>query len=301
MKEIVDVFGFGHCCIDYLAILDPFPEKGMKGEVVESLLITGGPVPIALSTAAAFGCSTRFFGKVGNDDDGHQIIQELREDGIDVSAMILDRNGNTARAYIWIDRSDGSRTIALDYRKTNWISAEDVDPELIEECRLFLCDNRSAEATLKALKYAKDAGAITMIDAGSVRPRFSEMLNMVDYTIVSQDLRNSLLKDIDASETAEMLVKMGTGTAVVTCGSKGSVYCDGSETVHIPGFNVDVVDTTGAGDVFHGAFIYGLLENWDLSKTVRFANAAASLSCRKLSGRMGIPSLHEIEELIDDA
>ncbi|NQU06097.1 MAG: hypothetical protein HQ568_08395 [Calditrichaeota bacterium] len=301
MKETVDVFGFGHCCIDYLTILDPFPDKGMKGDVIESLVIAGGPVPIALSTAAALGCRARFFGKVGNDADGTQFISELKEDGVDVSEIIIDRDCVTARAYIWIDRNDGSRTIALDYRKTNWITAVEVNPKLIQGCRLFLCDNRSAEATLKALQYAKEAGAITMIDAGSVRPRFDEMLKLVDYTIVSQDLGDTLSKGFDARETAEMLVTMGSGTAVVTCGAEGSVYCDGSETRHIPGFTVDIVDTTGAGDVFHGAFVYGLLENWDLSRIVRFANAAAALSCRKLSGRMGIPSLDEIERLIKNA
>jgi len=298
MRETVDVFGFGHCCIDYLTILDPFPDKGMKGDVVEALVIAGGPVPIALSTAAAFGCRTRFFGKVGNDDDGNQIAKELHKDGVDVSEIIIDRDCVTARAYIWIDRNDGSRTIALDYRKTNWIKAQEVDPDLIEGCKLFLCDNRSAVATLKALQFAKEAGAITMIDAGSVRPRFDEMLKLVDYAIVSKDLGDTLSKGIGARETAEMLVSMGSGTAVVTCGAGGSVYCDGSETMHIPGFTIDIVDTTGAGDVFHGAFAYGLLENWNLSRVVRFANAAAALSCRKLSGRMGIPSLDEIERLI---
>jgi ribokinase len=298
MKEMVDVLGFGHCCIDHLAVLDPFPEKGMKGDVAESLVIAGGPVPIALSTAARFRCSAQYFGKVGDDADGDQIRRELHEDGVDVSRMIIDSNCKTARAYIWIDKNDGSRSIALDYRKTNWLSEKDVDLELIEGCKLFLCDNRSAEATLKALHYAKEAGVITMIDAGSVRPGFREMLKLVDYTIVSQDLKNTLLKGIDARELAEMLVRMGTGTAVVTCGAEGSVYCNGAETRHIPGFLLDAVDTTGAGDIFHGAFIYGLLENWELTRIVRFSNAAAALSCRRLSGRLGIPKLHEVEELV---
>lgn len=297
MIKPVDVFGFGHCCIDYLAVLDPFPEKGMKGDVAESLVIAGGPVPIALSTAARFGCSTQFFGKVGNDADGKQICRELQEDGVDISRMIIDSNCKTARAYIWIDRNDGSRSVALDYCEANQLSKEDVDTELTACCKIFLCDNRSADATLKALKHAKAAGLITMIDAGSVRPQFNDMLKLVDYTIVSQDLGETLLTGNNAYKTAERLVEMGTGTAVVTCGAEGSIYCNGAETAHISGFPIDAVDTTGAGDIFHGAFIYGLLKDWELSRIVRFSNGAAALSCRRLSGRLGIPQLYEVERL----
>ena len=293
-----DVFGFGHCCIDYLALLDPFPEKGKKGDVVESRVIGGGPVPTALLTVVKFGLTAAFCGKVGDDRDGRQVIEELRAGGVDVSPMIIDKTAATARAFIWIDACDGSRSVALDKTGLTWATAEELDENPISGCRLFFCDGRAVEACLKGLKLARESGVRTILDTGAVRPRFVEILRLTDYAVVSSDLADTLSPGDRPEELAKLLVRMGANTAVVTAGEEGAFWFDGSIGGHVRGFSVDAVDTTGAGDVFHGGFIYALLQGSDLIEAISFANAAAALSCRRLSGRLGIPELAEVEALL---
>lgn len=279
-------------------MLDPYPDKGKKGEVVESLIIGGGPVPTALLTVVKFGFTARFCGKVGDDQDGRFVCEGLKEGGVDVSPMLIDKDTTTARAHIWIDARDGSRTVALDRSKLTWHTAAQLNPELPRLCRVFLCDGRASEATLKGIKLAKEAGVVTVLDTGSVRARLLEMLELVDFAVVSADLADTLSPGAPPDEIAQKLVHMGAGAAVVTCGKSGAVYFDGTICRTVPGFEVDVVDTTGAGDVFHGALVFCLLNSWDLARSVSFANAAAALSCRKLSGKAGIPRLDEVETLL---
>ena len=288
----VDVFGFGHCCIDYLCILDPYPFKGKKGDVVESLIIGGGPVPTALQAIVQFGGTACFCGKAGADRDGYQITDELRDRGIDVSPMIIDPDVRTARAYIWIDKRDGSRTVALDLTRYSWLNADLLDDRLPQQCRVFLTDGRAAEATLKGLRLAREANVTTVLDVGTRRQRLDEMLPLVDYAVISQDLVDVFSKR-NALELAHHFIESGVKIAIVTVGKEGAVWCDGISEGHVPGFKVKAIDTTGAGDVLHGAFIHGLLHGWSLERTIRFANATAALSCRKLSGSRGIPTLEE--------
>ena len=298
----VDVFGFGHCCVDYLSVLDPYPSKGKKGDVVESLVVGGGPVPTALATLSQFGATTRFCGKVGSGHEGDLIISGLHERGVDTSWMITDPDGVTARAFIWIDPKDGSRTIALDVSRYQWMTPDQLDDRLPKCCKVFLTDGRATDATLKGLKIARQAGVTTVLDAGSTRPRLNEMLPLIDYAVVSQDLADGFAPGASPEQLSHRLIEAGTGTAVVTMGEKGTIWFDGTNGGRIPSSPISqIVDTTGAGDIFHGAFIYGLLRDWNLDRSIRFAGVAAALSCRKLSGLMSIPTLEEVEALTGDS
>lgn len=295
----VDLFGFGHCCADYLALLRPFPEKGKKGDVIESLLVGGGPVPTACQTVAKFGRSALFVGKVGADSDGEVVKRGLREEGVDASFMLTDPKVNTARAYIWIDPDDGSRTVALDVSRFSFPAEDELDERLVISARVFMVDGRAVEATLKGLRIAREAGVITVLDAGAERPRFREMLELVDYAIVSADLADTFAPGVEAEKLADLLVKSGARNAIVTVGERGAFYRGYEGSGFVPGVrSPQVVDTTGAGDVFHGAFIYGLLEGWEIERRLHFAATAAALSTRKLSGRFGIPTREETLQLV---
>jgi len=306
-----DVFGLGHCCIDHLSILEPYPEKGKKGVVVESCLTGGGPVPTALRLVTRFGGTATFCGKVGDDDAGRQIISELRDDNIDTRQLVVDPQTTTARADIWIDPADGRRTIALKIPANPWISADQIDVELVTNCRIFFTDGREREASIKGLRSAREAGITTVFDTGSSRPGLYDMLPLIDYAIVSQDLfehieseEMSLRKGSDmqvdrSRKLADHLIKAGAKAVIVTLGERGALWHDGTQIRILVGFPVKAIDTTGAGDVFHGAFIHGLLQNWEVSSIIEFANAAAAASCRRLSGSGGIPTLEEVGVLIE--
>jgi len=304
----VDLFGFGHCCADYLMVLDPYPAKGCKGDVVESLVIGGGPVPTACAAAVKFGLSARFAGKVGADADGEVVIRGLREAGVDDTYMLIEPAVKTARACIWIDPKDhGARTVALDLIRFQQPSADELDDRLPALCRALLVDGRASEACLKALNLARKKDVITILDTGAVRPCFKEMLQLTDFAIVSYELALAYLPGGSPLEVAEKLISDGAEYAVVTFGESGAYWMSKNSAGFAPGFPQPlVVDTTGAGDIFHGAFIYKLLENSqnvhtlsseNMNGIIRFANAAAALSTRKLSGRLSIPDLKEALDL----
>lgn len=295
----VDVFGMGHCCLDYLYELDPYPEKGKKGEVVNSKTVGGGPVPTALLTLQKFGCSTRFFGRVGDDADGKLVLSNLVNGGVDITPTIVDPNSKTPRAIIWIDTRNGDRTVALDKTGHKWVDASDFTSEWLENCSVFLSDGRATEANIEALRIAKEKDIPTVLDIGNMRKRLDEMLFLTDYAIVSSDLSSSFSGVSSPHDLAKTLLSKGVKTAIVTVGAEGAVITTGEKNFQVPGYPVDVVDTTGAGDVFHGAFIYGILNNFDLINSVRFANVSAALSCRHLSGMGGIPTLKQVKNILN--
>jgi len=296
-----DLFGFGHCCADYLSLLKPYPAKGKKGDVVESLTIGGGPVPTACQMVASLGKRVSFCGKVGNDTDGALVLDGLRESNVDSTRMIIDPAVKTARASIWIDPEDGARTVALDTFRFQFPNEVEFDRDWVKECRFFLVDGRAAEATVAALKEARRLGVPTMLDAGAVRPSMSLMIPLLDYTVVSSDFADTYAPGASAPELANLLLGAGTGLAVVTVGERVAYWQSGNEGGFVEGFSVtDVIDTTGAGDIFHGGLIYGILEGWDIRRSIRFANAAAALSTRRLSGRLSIPERREIDAMLKE-
>jgi len=198
-----------------------------------------------------------------------------------------------------IDPADGSRTVALDVSNYRFPSEREFNERLAASCAIFLVDGRAADATIRGLKVAQTSGAVTVLDAGAVRPRMREMLALIDYAIVSSDFADTFAPGAPPDRLAAALVKAGAGVGVVTAGEKGA-YFDGKEGAgFIPAVQIGrIVDSTGAGDVFHGGFIFGLLEGWVIERRIRFAGAAAALSTQKLSGRFGIPSLKEVDDLL---
>lgn len=297
---MIDLIGFGHCCADYLSVLKPFPDKGKKGDVIQSLTIGGGPVPTACQTVSLFGKSARFIGKVGDDEDGKLVIEGLQRCSVDSSYMLIDSSVRTARASIWIDAEDGSRTVALDVSNFQFPRASEVNVEWLSECRMLLIDGRAGDATLLMLHEAKRRGILTMLDAGAVRQRLDEMLPFIDYAVVSSDFADTYSPGASKELLAGKLIQAGVGTAVITAGEKGAYWQHKTDSGFVEGYRISpVIDTTGAGDVFHGGLIFGILEGWNFQQSLRFANAAAALSTRRLSGRGGIPELTEVMNLID--
>ncbi len=281
--------------------------------VIESCITSGGPVPTALRVVTRFGGTAMFCGKVGDDEEGRQIIRELDDDKVDTRQIVVDKQATTSHADIWIDPTDGSRTIALNTPENPWITAEQFTADSIRDCRVFFTDGRAIEASMLGLKTARKAGISTVFDAGSSRPGLYEMLPLIDYAIVSQDLGEHLdlgklsLANHNISNSAiplalaNHLINSGAKTVIVTLGERGALWHDGNNKYVYPTFPIDAFDTTGAGDVFHGAFIHGLLQNWEVSRIITFANAAAALSCRRLSGSGGIPTLGEVEKLLQNS
>lgn len=315
-KVEFDCVGFGMNAVDYLSILDPYPDLDEKVEVVESSVQGGGPVPTAMVTLAKLGSKAAYIGKIGKDPEGGFVKTELEKQGVNTDYVIIDKQIKTSRAFIWVDKNSGKRTVALDKTKSNHTNISEFKFLNSISTSFLHIDAREPQVSIFLSKWAKRLGAKVSLDLGSFRTGVESVFPFVDYLIVSKRFACGFTSLSDPFLACEELMKKGFETVVVTigedgciCGSPRGFTTSGStknsntggkegEVFHVSSFPVKVVDTTGAGDVFHGAFIYGLLEKWDLKKIARFACATAAMKCRKLGGRAGIPNLAEVTGFI---
>jgi len=227
--------------------------------------------------------------------------------------LIIDKESKTARAFIWVDKKTGKRTVALDKTKLNDTKISELKFLNSVSTGFLHIDAREREVSIFLAKWAMKLGAKVSLDVGSLRSGVESVFSFVDHLIVSKRFACGITKLSDPFSACKELMKIrrnhgkGFETVVVTigedgciCGSPRRFSMSGNEDriFHSPGFSAKVVDTTGAGDVFHGAFIYGLLKRWNLKKTANFANACAAMKCRKLGGRAGIPNVDEVAVFI---
>jgi sulfofructose kinase len=312
-----DCVGFGMNAVDYLSILDPYPGLDEKVEVIESSRQGGGPVPTAMVTLARLGLKVAYIGKIGDDTEGGFVKAELGKEGVNTDYVIMDKKSKTAKAFIWVDKNTGKRTVALDKTRSNHIEISELKFIDSITTKFLHIDARKPEVDIFLSKWAKKLRAKVSLDVGSLRPDVESVFSFVNHLIVSKRLACGFTRLSDPFLACKELLKKGFEIVVVTigedgciCGSPPGFTTSGSpqgfttsgkedKIFHSPGFPVKVVDTTGAGDVFHGAFIYGLLEKWDLKKTARFACATAAMKCRKLGGRAGLPNLAEAIDFIE--
>ena len=285
----------GLCALDFLNVLPHYPASNEKTNVVESRIQGGGPVPTAVFALAAYGWNTAFVGGVGDDWGGEMIIQGLQEGGVDVSRVIRNPDSRTAHAFIWVDTRNGDRAVALDRTQLRDLTADDVPLEWIKDSRILLCDGRETEANIAALEAARSSGTVTVFDASSRRERMDEILALIDYPVVSKDFLPEVFGISDPIQGLDRLLEYGGKAAVVTVGEDGCWWkTSGGDMGKESGYVVQVVDTTGAGDLFHGGFIHGLLSGWTPDRCCRFGCAAAAMKCRTLGGQPGVVEAEEV-------
>ena len=288
------VLGVGQCCMDYFALSDGFPRENTKQEAIELAIEGGGQVATALVSLARLGVGARMVGIVSDDRDGTEIIERFKKEGVSTEFIVVRGGGISQRSFIIVNRQTGTRTILWQKPTVGVLTEEDIKEDAFSGVDFLLVDGYMKEATLKALSIARRLGIPTMIDADRMYPDMEELLPLIDYIVGSEDFS----RHIDA-EPIMALEKLSANyrharTITITLGTRGSITLYEGRLIEQPAFVVeDVVDTTGAGDVFHGGYIYGLLSGWEIEDTLRFASAFAALKCRSLSGRRGIPTLEE--------
>ncbi|HEX9912867.1 MAG TPA: PfkB family carbohydrate kinase [candidate division Zixibacteria bacterium] len=293
-----DCLGFGICALDYLSILDPYPGLDEKVDIVASAVQGGGPVPTAMAALSKLGAKAAFVGKIGDDYEGKLICSELEKIKVNPDYLIVDKKVKSLKAFIWVDKNSGKRTVALDRTKMSPIKPEELSFLKEVSFKYLHLDGRDIEANIFLAKKARKDGSEVILDLGSLRENIESLFPYVDYLVVSKKFAYDYTKLKDLSQACLRLKKIGFKCIVITLSEKGCLWTDSYKINYFPGFRIDTVDTTGAGDVFHGAFIFGLSRKWKMEKIIEFASACAALKCRKLGGREGIPSLKEVENFL---
>ncbi len=294
------VVGIGQCAWDVLAIIDRFPQADTKKEVLLWEEQGGGPVATALAALSRLGITCRFYGVIGNDREGAAIRQSLIDEGVDVSGLVKRPNALSQTAFIAIDKSLGTRTIFWKRPSGDPLRMEELPPDFLSNAEFLLLDGLMKDVSLFAALEARKTGVAVMLDAGRVRDGMLELSRMSDYVVGSEEFARELGWKDDPASFAQEVRRLGFGITTITLGTRGSVTFAGDDIISCPAFSVETKDTTGAGDVFHGGYLYGLLQKWPLEDTIRFASAVAAMKCRKVGGRAGIPRLSEVRQFLEE-
>ncbi len=297
-KREIEVIGLGQCSVDYLGIVSQYPPVDTKIEALEWTTQGGGPVATALVTLARLGVKTAFIGKVGDDELGKSIRLGLTSEGVNVDGLRTDRGRTSQTAFIAVEKDTGRRTIFWTRGTIRPVSPDAIPLALVRQSRVLHLDGLMTEAALEAARIARDGGVTVVFDAGHVRPGTEDLLRHASHVIASEEFAREYGGKRDPVRIAGDIKRLGPDAVTITLGNRGCVTVSARDRVSTPAFRVPVVDTTGAGDVFHGAYIYGLLQGWTLVKSVLFATAAAGIKCRALGGRSGLPCLDEIHRLV---
>lgn len=294
------VVGIGQSAWDILAKVDMFPQADTKKEVLFWEEQGGGPVATALATLSRLGVPCRFHGVIGDDREGESIRQSLREEGVYVSGLVTRSRASSQTAFIVIEKSAATRTIFWKRPSGEPLSPEELPRDFLKGADFLLLDGLMKDVSLFAARQAKEACIPVVLDAGRMREGILELARLSDFVVGSEEFARELSWRDDAAQFQQKIKKHGFGITTITLGARGSVTYADDRIIIIPAFPIEAVDTTGAGDVFHGGYIYGLLRKWSLESTIRFASAVAAMKCRKVGGRAGIPRPAEVQRFLEE-
>jgi len=299
MKEL-DAIGIGLAAKDHLVVTDKYPECDTKTKMVDYAVFGGGPIATAMVALSRWGLKTAVLSAVGDDEAGRFITRSLADEGVDTSRVEMSDRLSSPQPFIVIERTTGRRTIFEWPQGTGFLDWDESFVPLIAKSRFLLVDCRNVEVEMRAAEIIHGAGGEVMLDCGHPREGFFELVKHVDYLVLSHSfLRSYWPGGIDPSGALEEMAGWGPKVCGFTLGEKGSIVSCGGEVHRADGFEVGAVDSTGAGDIFHAGFLYGLIRGWSIERTSAFSNAAAALSCLAVGGRAGIPSLERVERMIE--
>jgi sulfofructose kinase len=322
----LDVVGLGYCSWDYLGILDEVPAFDAPTTSLDDFAISGGgPVSTALVALARLGARTGYLGAIGDDDAGLNLRRTFEEEGVDIRQLRV-RAGTRSPVCICVVQAQTGKRIILCYRGTSGeVDLEPPDRAYITAARVLHLDGHHMNAAITAAQWMHETGgtstvspqARVVLDANRPRPHLNELLPWVDVLITNSHFPTAYTGEPVLEQAASKLLSRrrrrllstatasrrrvggtGPGLVVSTLGERGCLCVTAEGQSYVPGFEVPVLDTTGAGDAFHGAFIYGLLQDWPLERTATFANAVAAMNCTALGGRAGLPRLSEVEQFL---
>jgi sugar/nucleoside kinase (ribokinase family) len=295
-----DVVGFGTNSVDQLCIVPEYPQIGSKTEILHYEKLAGGQVATAITFLSRMGLKTKYIGKVGGDDLGQFSLRSFGSESVDTSSIVTEKCIQNQNAIIVIDKKSGERTVLSSRNERLNFRSKELLEEHVCAGRILHLDGYDCAGSLKAAKWCRQQGIPVSIDLDKVVENCEELIKNVDFLIVSSNFPGDFTGIADPAISFTQLRNSFHAFLAVTLGAAGAMTWIGNQCVTFPGLKLNAVDTTGAGDIFHGGFIYGLLHNWSIEKIMRFANAAAGLSCQFLGAREGIRPLSEIlSQLLD--
>jgi len=291
-----DCIGMGFHCVDLLMRITEVPSfrEHRSTRVLNFDMQGGGPVSTGLVTMARLGAKVGYLGKVGDDYWGDFIIKEYRKYGVDISQLVVEKGKTSPCVVVLVEATTGERVFLVLPSNLPSLRLNRTHKKYIASSKLLFLAGWG-RSIVEAAKIAKSNGIPVFIDGLAT----GELKGLVDIAICSEEYAYAATHTRDPIEALKKLSMDGYKIVGVTLGSKGSVFEIDGKMFRQDAFKVKVIDTTGAGDVFHGAFGFGFLQGWDIEKTIEFASAVSALKCTKLGGRAGIPTFDETLDFLE--
>jgi sulfofructose kinase len=301
-KHQFDVIGLGVSVVDVVTRVDHFPAREEVQHASAAAVQGGGPVATAMVTLARLGARVAMLDAVGDDWRGDLIRDEFRREGVCTDYLKRVAGYTSSIASILVRQRDGARSIVYAPGTAPELSAADVPRDVITSARILHLNGRHWEACLQACQYAQASHVQVSFDGGAhrYRPELRQLVPLTDICIVARDFAEHYTQETDIRKAAERLLEEGPGLVVITDSTRGSwIYPQEGRPFHQPAYLLpQVVDTTGCGDSYHGAFLFGRLKGWDLEKTAALASAVAALNSQHLGGRSGLPTLEQVTSFL---
>jgi sulfofructose kinase len=295
----VDLVGVGLNATDTVIPLATYPARGSKVEYSTSTVLPGGQVATTVVACRHWGLRTRYIGKLGDDLAATLHREAFSHAGVETHIITVP-GGASAQSLILVD-AQGERTVFIrrDSDARLVLRPSDLDRDSIINARALHVDGYDTEAAILATTWARAANIPVIADLDELYPNVETLIANVDYLIVSRDFPSRLMAEPDLEQALrKMHRRYNCRLAAATLGQEGVLAFDGKQLHHTPAYSVPVIDTTGAGDIFHAGFIYALLADWPLDRQLEFACAAAALNCTAVGARGGIHSLDDIATLM---
>lgn len=298
-----DVVGVGANSVDHVLVLpDEIPSLSLSTKIrlrAQSVRC-GGQTATTLATCAALGLKTKYVGVIGGDEDGRRVRDALIRRAVNVTHLV-ERGASTQRATILVHPETGARIVLWDCDRRLALRADDIPLEALGRARIVHVDDVDEAAALEAASAARAAGVPVTSDIDHVSDRTEELLATVTYPIFAEEAAQRLTGLLDPERALRALRRRHAGVLCVTLGERGAMALEGDQLHCQPAFPVTVGDTTGAGDVFRGGFIYALLRGWTIPHILEFAAAAAAVSCTRVGALDGAPTLEDVEDVLKNS
>lgn len=284
------ILGMGTACLDYIWQVGAYPAEDSKSQAEGVMVQGGGPVATALVAAARLGVPSAYFGTLGDDPAGREIAAGLAREQVDIDHLRVVRGTSSHTAAVLVSRATGLRTVVWHPGTVPPPSADDLPEFVLGKARFLHLDGHHPETALPLARKARALGVSVSLDAGSNYPWMKDLAPLADILIGSARFGKDFTGAEDPERMLDCLGSLGPTMVGITLGASGGLIEAHGERFGYPGFPIEAVDTNGAGDVFHGAFLSALAHGAAARDASIFASAAAALKCTMPGGRSGIPA-----------
>jgi sugar/nucleoside kinase (ribokinase family) len=292
-KKLFDLIGYGAVAVDDILYVDRYPESDTKVQVNNRERQGGGLTGTALVTAARLGVRTAYFGALGNDELSEFTRSEFVNEHIDISKIVNIPEAKPIYSTIVIDEKTCERTIFYSLEGFDPLPIDAIPSEIFAETRFFMIDTYVLKKFPRLTSLANQFNIPLIADVETDQlTEVSQEMDAIQYLMLNRNLASRITEEEDAHLILNKLDSPKRLCTIITEGKQGCWFKTRSaEISHLPAYTVDTVDTTGCGDVFHGAFTAALIHGKAIEEAVKWGSAAAALKAQHLGGRKGIPDL----------